>query len=80
MIIFPSKILTKVFVDLLIHTNPFVDRFLSYLINKWACRSYMGRIERGEVNITVEKLYRIAAELGCKPADLLPPAKVPDIS
>ena len=26
-------------------------------------RSYMGRIERGEVNITVEKLYDIALEL-----------------
>ncbi|UXD89179.1 helix-turn-helix domain-containing protein [Thalassolituus hydrocarboniclasticus] len=42
-------------------------------------RSYMGRIERGEVNITVEKLYRIAAELGCEPGELLPPAKVSDI-
>ena len=39
-------------------------------------RSYMGRIERGEVNITVEKLYRIAAALECAPADLLPDAKV----
>lgn len=36
-------------------------------------RSYMGRIERGEVNITVEKLYRIAAALGCTPDALLPP-------
>ncbi|HIM97129.1 MAG TPA: XRE family transcriptional regulator [Gammaproteobacteria bacterium] len=35
-------------------------------------RSYMGRIERGEVNITVEKLYRIAEELECQPAELLP--------
>ncbi|UZM16247.1 helix-turn-helix domain-containing protein [Pseudomonas kielensis] len=35
-------------------------------------RSYMGRIERGEVNITVEKLYRIANELACDPACLLP--------
>jgi transcriptional regulator with XRE-family HTH domain len=35
-------------------------------------RSYMGRIERGEVNITVEKLYRIAGELACDPPDLLP--------
>ena len=35
-------------------------------------RSYMGRIERGEVNVTVEKLYQIAAMLGCKPALLLP--------
>ncbi|ERV90341.1 helix-turn-helix domain-containing protein [Pseudomonas aeruginosa] len=36
-------------------------------------RSYMGRIERGEVNITVEKLYRIASVLSCDPASLLPP-------
>lgn len=35
-------------------------------------RSYMGRIERGEVNITVEKLYRIAAELDCEAWELLP--------
>lgn len=35
-------------------------------------RSYMGRIERGEVNITVEKLYRIASVLACDPASLLP--------
>ncbi|MFT6463598.1 helix-turn-helix domain-containing protein [Halopseudomonas sp.] len=35
-------------------------------------RSYMGRIERGEVNITIEKLYRIADELACDPCSLLP--------
>jgi transcriptional regulator with XRE-family HTH domain len=35
-------------------------------------RSYMGRIERGEVNITVEKLYRIAGTLECEPKCLLP--------
>ena len=35
-------------------------------------RSYMGRIERGEVNITVAKLYRIAQALACAPALLLP--------
>jgi len=35
-------------------------------------RSYMGRIERGEVNITVEKLYRIASVLECEPQYLLP--------
>lgn len=35
-------------------------------------RSYMGRIERGEVNITVEKLYQIATVLNCNPAELLP--------
>jgi transcriptional regulator with XRE-family HTH domain len=36
-------------------------------------RSYMGRIERGEVNITIEKLYLIATILECEPATLLPP-------
>ena len=36
-------------------------------------RSYMGRIERGEVNITIEKLYQIAGILECEPATLLPP-------
>ena len=35
-------------------------------------RSYMGRIERGEVNITVEKLYRIAWTLECDTKCLLP--------
>ena len=35
-------------------------------------RSYMGRIERGEVNITVEKLYRLASTLECEPSSLLP--------
>ncbi len=40
-------------------------------------RSYVGRIERGEVNITVEKLYRIAGELDCDPSSLLP--KPPEI-
>ncbi|SDR87621.1 helix-turn-helix domain-containing protein [Pseudomonas oryzae] len=36
-------------------------------------RSYIGLIERGDVNITVEKLYRIASLLSCDPASLLPP-------
>lgn len=35
-------------------------------------RSYMGRIERGEVNITVLKLYEIAQVLNVKPLELLP--------
>lgn len=35
-------------------------------------RSYIGRIERGEVNITLEKLYMIAEALGCDPKELLP--------
>ncbi|TWC70131.1 helix-turn-helix protein [Pseudomonas sp. SJZ103] len=36
-------------------------------------RSYVGRIERGEFNITVEKLYRIASVLACDTCGLLPP-------
>ena len=35
-------------------------------------RSYMGRIERGEVNITVEKLYQIIETLNCDPIAVLP--------
>lgn len=35
-------------------------------------RSYMGRIERGEGSMTIEKLYRIAAALQCEPTTLLP--------
>jgi transcriptional regulator with XRE-family HTH domain len=35
-------------------------------------RSYMGRIERGEVNITIQKLYVIADVLACDPHALLP--------
>lgn len=35
-------------------------------------RSYMGRIERGEVNITLDILYKIANSLNCKPGELLP--------
>lgn len=35
-------------------------------------RSYVGRIERGEVNITLEKLYELSAALGCHAKDLLP--------
>lgn len=41
-------------------------------------RSYMGRIERGEVNITLDKLYRLCHVLECEAADLLPTrAEVP---
>lgn len=32
----------------------------------------MGRIERGEVNITVEKLYEITMELEVEVQELLP--------
>ncbi|AGQ92518.1 MULTISPECIES: helix-turn-helix domain-containing protein [Vibrio] len=35
-------------------------------------RSYVGRIERGEVNITLEKAYQIASVLQCDIRVLLP--------
>ena len=35
-------------------------------------RSYAGRIERGEVNITLEKAYQLAEVLECDVKDLLP--------
>ncbi|WP_353384473.1 helix-turn-helix domain-containing protein [Acinetobacter schindleri] len=35
-------------------------------------RSYMGRIERGEVNLSVEKLYMIAKVLEVDVKQLLP--------
>lgn len=39
-------------------------------------RSYMGRIERGEVNLTIEKLYKICLILKCEPKELLPELKM----
>lgn len=35
-------------------------------------RSYMGRIERGEVNMTIDKLYEIANALKVDAKELLP--------
>ncbi len=34
-------------------------------------RSYLGKIERGEVNITIEKIYLLAESLQCSPKDLI---------
>ncbi|CAE6902676.1 helix-turn-helix domain-containing protein [Ectopseudomonas chengduensis] len=34
-------------------------------------RSHMGKIERGERNVTFLNIARIAHALGCKPSDLL---------
>lgn len=34
-------------------------------------RSHMGKIERGERNVTLLNLARIAKAIGCKPSDLL---------
>ena len=35
-------------------------------------RSYLGRLERGEANISLRLLYRIAYELGCPVFMLIP--------
>ena len=35
-------------------------------------RSYVGRIERGEANITIELLYQLADVIGVTPDSLLP--------
>lgn len=35
-------------------------------------RSYLGRIERGEVNPTLEKIYELASSLKVLPKELLP--------
>lgn len=35
-------------------------------------RSYMGRVERGEMNLTITKLYKIAEALDCDVKELLP--------
>ncbi len=35
-------------------------------------RSYVGRIERGEVNVSLEKVYMLASALSCSPCMLLP--------
>lgn len=38
-------------------------------------RSYMGRIERGEVNLTLEKIYELANALDVSVFELLPTNK-----
>jgi transcriptional regulator with XRE-family HTH domain len=35
-------------------------------------RSYVGRIERGEVSVTLEKVYKLAQVLQCDVRELLP--------
>lgn len=40
-------------------------------------RSYMSRVERGIVRITLEKVYLIAKALGCEPGELLPSIRTP---
>lgn len=34
--------------------------------------SYVGRVERGEANVTLDKVYQFAEALGCSAHDLLP--------
>jgi len=45
---------------------------LQLALNADIDRSYVGRIERGEVNITLDILYKLAKTLDCDPVDLLP--------
>jgi transcriptional regulator with XRE-family HTH domain len=35
-------------------------------------RSYVGKIERGEVNVTLEKIYVFSGLLECSPKELIP--------
>lgn len=35
-------------------------------------RSYVGKIERGQVNVTIERVYILARTIGCSPKDLIP--------
>jgi len=47
------------------------------LAEKVGChRNYMGRIERGEQNITLDMMVRVAAAAGCCVAELAEEAKV----
>lgn len=34
-------------------------------------RTYIGKIERGEVNLTIDKLNDLSVALDCKPSDIL---------
>jgi transcriptional regulator with XRE-family HTH domain len=35
-------------------------------------RSYVGKIERGQINVTLETVNTLAKTLGCSPKDLIP--------
>lgn len=35
-------------------------------------RSYVGKIERGQVNVTLETVNTLAKTLGCSPRELIP--------
>lgn len=34
-------------------------------------RSHMGKIERGQMNVSLLNVVRIAAAIGCKPSEML---------
>ncbi len=38
-------------------------------------RSYMGAIERGEKNVTIKIVWKIATALACRPSDLIKKAE-----
>ncbi|MGL5664577.1 MAG: helix-turn-helix domain-containing protein [Shewanella sp.] len=42
-------------------------------------RSYIGHIERAEVNLTLDMLYKIVEELDCEPHELLPTRASPRV-
>ena len=42
-------------------------------------RSYMGRIERGKANISIELLYKLAFVLECEVFELLPKSTIKSI-
>ncbi|MAE22153.1 MAG: transcriptional regulator [Pseudomonas sp.] len=42
-------------------------------------RSYMGRIERGKANISIELLYKLAFVLKCEVYELLPNSTIDSI-
>lgn len=42
-------------------------------------RSYMGRIERGKANISIELLYKLAFVLNCDVYELLPKSTIESI-
>jgi transcriptional regulator with XRE-family HTH domain len=35
-------------------------------------RTYVGSVERGERNVTIASIYRLAKALGCRAGDLMP--------
>ena len=44
---------------------------LDLSFNSGINRTYLGQIERGEVNLTIDKLNDISIALECKPSEIL---------